>query len=430
MVETVFALSSGALPAGVAVVRLSGPDSLDIVRRLSGGACLPPPRTAMLRSIIAEGSDQLIDKALVITFPAPNSFTGENVAEIHCHGGIAVVAALQQALMRAGARPAEPGEFTRRAFESGRIDLTQAEALGDLIEAETDAQREQALSQAGGRLRDLADEWRERLVELMAGMEADLDFADEGDVVTEAEATPGKGPPGAGIGVLAEAVRTALATAPVAERIRQGLTIAIVGPPNVGKSSLLNALARRDVAIVTPHAGTTRDVLEVHLNLGGRSAVLLDTAGIRETDDPVEAEGISRARARAATADLVLDLGDGENANIVNRIDEIGVTPGWRGGRLYLSARTGEGLAELEAWLSAWAAGQIPSGEPPVVTTARQSHLLQETLACLVEAERECDPVLVAESLRSAAHALGRLTGRIDPETVLGAIFSRFCIGK
>jgi len=425
MSDTIFALSSGPLPSGVAVIRLSGPQSIVILEQLTGGAKRPPPRTAMLRSISGANSGHVIDNAIVIIFPAPNSFTGEDVVELHCHGSIAVVAAVQQALSRCGARPADAGEFTRRAFESGRIDLTQAEALADLIEAETEAQREQALIQSGGRLRDLADQWREHLILLMAQLEADLDFADEGDVAD------GNGAPiRRSIQQLAETIRAALATAPVAERIRQGLTIAIVGPPNAGKSSLLNALARRDVAIVTPHAGTTRDVLEVHLDLGGRPAVLLDTAGLRETADPIEAEGISRAKARAAAADLVLSLGRDEKQNIINKIDETGESPGWRDGKLYLSARTGEGLPELESWLASWAAEQIPSGEPPVVTTARQAHLLQETLDFLMEAEPQSDPVLAAESLRAAAHALGRLTGRIDPETVLGAIFSRFCIGK
>lgn len=425
MSDTIFALSSGALPAGVAVVRLSGTASFHILRRLTGRGDLPPPRTAKLRSILTADASQIIDRALIISFPAPASFTGEDVAEIHCHGSIAVVAAVQRALTLCGARPAEAGEFTRRAFESGRIDLTQAEALADLIEAETDAQRDQALSQAGGRLRDLADSWREHLIILMAELEADLDFSDEGDVV------PGQGDAILqAIRALARAISSALATAPVAERIRQGLTIAIVGPPNAGKSSLLNALAGRDVAIVTPHAGTTRDVLEVHLNLGGRPAVLLDTAGLRETNDPVEAEGIARARARAAAADLVLNLTPGPQQNIVSKIDQTGEAPGWHDGRLNVSATTGAGLPDLEAWLAQWAAEQIPVGEPPVVTSARQSHLLGETLVHLHEAEKEADPVLRAEALRSASHTLGRLTGRIDPETVLGAIFSRFCIGK
>lgn len=423
MQSTIFALSSGPPPSGVAVVRISGPQSFGMVRALTGRAGLPPARKAMLRSIFRPGDGQHIDKALLIVFPGPHSFTGEDSAEIHCHGGVSVVAAVQQALASAGARPAEPGEFTRRAFENGRLDLTQAEALSDLIAAETEAQREQALSGAGGRLRDLANGWRGELIGLMAFIEAHLDFADEGDVADD-----GSIPVKADIRALARQIETALATAPIAERVRQGLTIAIVGPPNAGKSSLLNALARRDVAIVTPHAGTTRDILEVHLDLAGRPAVLLDTAGLRDTEDPVEAEGIARARLRAQTADLILDLG--ENGNILNKIDETGEAPGWHGGKLHVSATTGAGLPELEAWLADWASEQIPKGEPPLVTTARQQSLLAETLARLNEAEAEGDPVLAAESLRSAAHALGRLTGQIDPETVLGAIFGRFCIGK
>lgn len=423
MQNTIFALSSGPPPSGVAVIRISGAESFGIVRRLTDKMELPPARQAMLRSIFRPEGGQLLDKALVIIFPGPRSFTGEDSAEIHCHGSPSVVAAVQQALASVGARPAEPGEFTRRAFETGRLDLTQAEALSDLIAAETESQREQALSGAGGRLRDLANGWRGELLNLMAFIEAHLDFADEGDVADD-----GSIPARSGIRTLADEIEAALATAPIAERVRHGLTIAIVGPPNAGKSSLLNALARRDVAIVTPHAGTTRDILEVHLDLAGRPAVLLDTAGLRETADPIEAEGIARARARAKAADLILDLG--ENGNILNKIDESGEAPGWHGGKLHISASTGAGLPELESWLANWAGEQIPKGEPPLVTTARQKSLLTETLARLQEAEAQTDPVLAAESLRSAAHALGRLTGQIDPEAVLGAIFSRFCIGK
>jgi tRNA modification GTPase len=423
MPDTIHALSSGALPSGVAVIRMSGPASFAILRRLAGGRDLPLARSAMLRSIFAEETAQPIDQALIIRFPAPASFTGEDVAEIHCHGSIAVVAAVQHELTRLGARPAEPGEFTRRAFESGRIDLTQAEALADLLEAETDAQRDQALANAGGRLRDMADQWREALIATMADLEADLDFADEADVAAGVD----QGTRG-GVAALSSAIAAALATAPIAERIRHGLTIAIVGPPNAGKSSLLNALARREVAIVTPHPGTTRDVLEVHLNLAGRPVVLLDTAGLRDTSDAVEAEGIARARARMASADLVLDLG--ENGNVRNKIDESGEGPGLHDGRLHLSVLTGAGLQALEDYLTHWAETEIPKGEPPLVTSARQAHLLNETLAALREAERQPDPVLAAESLRAAAHALGRLTGRIDAEAILGSIFSRFCIGK
>lgn len=436
MSDTIQALSSGALPAGVAVIRLSGPDSFDMLRRLTGGLDLPPDRTAMLRSIRAPGSSQLIDRPLVIAFAGPASFTGEDIVEMHCHGSLAVVAAVQHELSRLGARPAEAGEFTRRAFQSGRIDLTQAEALADLLEAETEAQRDQAIANAGGRLRDLAEGWREALIDLMAGLEADLDFADEGDVVAgnppplggEGNSQDPSGESGGAIDPLIAEIAAALATAPLSERIRHGLTIAITGPPNAGKSSLLNALAGRDVAIVTPHAGTTRDVLEVHLDLAGRPVTLLDTAGLRATADPVEAEGIARARSRAASADLVLDLGFG--GNIVNRIDETGDAPGVRGNIVHVSALTGAGLGDLEAWLTEWAASAIPTGEPPVVTSARQAHLLEAALAALRDASAEPDPVLVAESLRTAAHQLGRLTGRIDPETVLGAVFSRFCIGK
>ncbi len=422
MADTIYALASGPPPAGIAVIRVSGPGSFDLVRRLTGTRVLPRPRAAMLRSIRDPDTQQPLDQALVLIFPGPQSFTGEDVAEFHCHGSPAVVLAVGRALGRHGARPAEPGEFTRRAFLSGRIDLTQAEALADLIAAETDAQRDQALAQAGGRLRDKADQWREALLAVMADVEADLDFADEGDVESTRGATD------AALSALAQDIGSALETAPVGERIRHGLTIAIVGPPNAGKSSLLNALARRDVAIVTPQAGTTRDVIEVHLDLAGRPATLLDTAGLRDTDDPVEAEGIARARARAAAADLVLDLGPG--GMIVNRIDETGDPPGWHNGKLHVSALTGAGLAELEAWLADWAAEAIPAGEPPSVTSARQAALLSQTHAALLAARQESDPVLVAESLRTAAHALGRLTGRIDPEAVLGAIFGRFCIGK
>lgn len=419
----IHALSSGPPPAGVAVIRLSGDGVFDIVRRLTGSRRLPPSRTAMLRSIIQPGTQQVIDRAIVIPFPGPASFTGEDVAEIHCHGGPAVVAATLAALTALGSRPAEAGEFTRRAFLHGRMDLTQAEALSDLLAAETASQRDLALANASGRLRDQAQAWRTRLIDILADLEADLDFADEGDVADTADR-----PANQHLHTLISSLTAALAAAPLAERIRHGLTIAIVGPPNAGKSSLLNALARRDVAIVTPHAGTTRDILEVHLDLAGRPVTLLDTAGLRDTTDPVEAEGINRARQRAATADLILDLGP--NGNIRNKIDELNLPPGQHGNHFHISATTGAGLAELEAYLTQWASTRIPSGEPPLISTDRQHHLLTQTLQDLTDATTQTNPVLKAEALRNAANSLGRLTGHIDPETVLGAIFSRFCIGK
>jgi tRNA modification GTPase len=424
--DTIFALSSGPLPSGVALFRLSGPAAFDTVRRLTDTRVLPPPRTARLATLSLDGA--ALDRALVLLFPAPRSFTGEDVAELHCHGSPAVAAALAAGLARLGLRPAEPGEFTRRAFTPGRIALTQAEALADLLAAETAAQLAQANANAAGRLRDRAEAWRQALIAEMAAVEAVLDFADEADV---ADADPGA----EGLDELRGAMAAALAAAPLAERVRHGLSIAIVGPPNAGKSSLLNALARRDVAIVSPHAGTTRDPIEVHLDLGGRAATLVDTAGLREARDAIEAEGIARARARADAADLVLNLGrepagQAYNLFIVNRIDVSGETPGRRGDRLFLSARTGEGLAALEAWLVEWARDQVPPGEPPLVTTARQTHLLTETVAALDAALAETDALLRAEQLRHAAQALARLTGRIGPEEVLGAIFGRFCIGK
>ncbi len=423
--HVIHALSSGLPPCGVAVIRLSGDGALDVARRLIAGGRLPPPRQAGLRRLVRPRDGQLLDEALVLAFPGPHSFTGEDVVELHCHGSVAVVAGVQTALAALGARAAEPGEFTRRAFESGRLDLTQAEALSDLIVAETDSQRDQALAQAGGRLRELAGGWRAELVAIAAELEAGLDFSDEADVADALEASSRSS---AALEDLGRRISGALATAPVAERVRNGLSIAITGPPNAGKSSLLNALTGRDVAIVTPSPGTTRDIIEVHLDLGGRAAVLLDTAGLRETDDPVEAEGIARARARAAAADLVLDLGPG--GNVVNRIDETGQCPGFHGGKLHVSARTGAGLDTLEAWLVDWASTRIPVGEPSVVTTGRQRELLSAALAAVQEAFSQSDPVLAAEGVRSAAIALGRLTGRIDTEEILGAIFSRFCVGK
>ncbi|WP_448582587.1 tRNA uridine-5-carboxymethylaminomethyl(34) synthesis GTPase MnmE [Thermaurantiacus sp.] len=418
----IFALSSGLPPAGVAVLRLSGPGVFAVARQLTGKQRLPPARTARLRTLYRLQDHQPIDRALVLLFPGPASFTGEDVVELHTHGSPAVVAAVQQELLALGVRPAEAGEFTRRAFQNGRIDLTQAEALADLLAAETEAQRAQALANAGGRLRQQAEAWREAILALRAEAEADLDFADESDVTVAALVGP--------IRRLAASIEAALAGAPMAERVRSGLVIAVTGPPNAGKSSLVNALAARDVAIVTALPGTTRDVLEVHLDLGGVPAMLLDTAGLRESADPVEQEGIRRARARAAAADLVLNLGEGEGLRVVNKIDETGEAPGIRGGVAYVSALTGAGLDSLRAHLVAWARAQVPRGEPALVTTARQAHLLTEAVGFLAEAAAQTESLLRAESLRLAAASLGRLTGAIGSEDVLGAIFSRFCIGK
>jgi tRNA modification GTPase len=424
--DTIYALSSGRPPAGVAVVRVSGPQALSALAALAGRAVAP--RVATLAGLRDPADGELIDRALVLGFPAPASFTGEDVAELHVHGGVAVVEALLRALGRVdGLRLAEPGEFSRRAFDNGKLDLTQAEGLADLIAAQTEGQRRLALAQAGGRLRARAEGWRASIVTLLAMVEADIDFSDEDDV--DAGSDP------AAIAALRDDIADVLDDDRIGERLRDGLAIAVVGAPNVGKSSLINALARRDVAIVSETAGTTRDTIEVALDLGGVAATLIDTAGLRDTDDPVEAEGIRRARARAASADLVLHVTDGAAAAplgqlVVNKIDARGELPGSRNGRLYVSAKTGAGLDRLEAWLVGWAAQATHRDEPPLIARARQRRALADAVARLDEALAEGDPVLHAESLRLAARALGRVTGVVDVEELLGEIFGRFCIGK
>lgn len=421
--RAIHALSSGPVPAGVAVIRLSGTDVFRIAEDFLGVGKLPPPRTAMLRSIFAANSSEVIDKSIIIKFPGPHSFTGEDVLEIHCHGGLAVVSAILQLLSDLGSRPAEAGEFTRRAFLNGRMDLLEAEALSDLLAAETELQRRYAMSREQGGLRSRTEAWRQQILLLLSAMEAELDFSDEADV-SELQTEHLN----AQIAALSGELHQAMGRAMVAERIRHGLVVAIVGPPNAGKSSLLNALARRDVAIVTPHAGTTRDILEVHLDLGGRAAILLDTAGLRETSDPIEAEGIARARARMAEADYCLDLGP--DGNVVNKIDELGFEAGYRDGKFHISALTGAGLADLEQHLADWARDTLPAEEFPLLANERQRKTVEDAQSALDEAVQQTDLVLKAESLRLAITAFDRLSGRVDPEEVLDNIFSRFCIGK
>lgn len=424
--DTIYALSSGRPPAGVAVVRLSGPRAPAALDQLAGR--VPPPRVATLAALRDPRDGSLIDRALVLSFPAPASFTGEDVVELHVHGGVAVVEAVLRALGRIdGLRLAEPGEFSRRAFDNGKLDLTQAEGLADLISAQTDAQRRLALAQAGGLLRDRAERWRGAIVRLLAMAEAGIDFSDEEDVDAGSDA--------GAIAALRDEIAHALDDGRVGERLRDGLAIAVIGAPNVGKSSLINALARREVAIVSEIAGTTRDPIEVALDLGGVAATLIDTAGLRDSDDPIEAEGIRRARARAAAADLVLHVSDRPDPapvgqRVVNKIDASGLAPGRAGDALQVSARTGAGLAALERWLIDWAATATRGDEPPLIARARQRTALADAVARLDDALGEDDAVLHAESLRLAARALGRVTGIVDVEEVLGEIFGRFCIGK
>jgi len=439
--QTIFALSSGRPPSAIAIVRLSGSEVNKAIRTLAGN--VPAPRRAT-RALLRAADGQPIDDAVVLYFPRPRSATGEDVAEFQVHGGRAVLASLFAALSGIeNIRAAEPGEFTRRAFENGKLDLTEAEGLDDLIRADTDRQRRQALRQLRGFLGDRARDWRAQIIEAQALIEAGIDFSDEGDVPAELTA-----PALAKIRRLLDEIQNVLATESRGERLRDGLVVAIAGPPNVGKSTLMNQLARREVAIVSPHAGTTRDIIEVQLDLDGYPVTVIDTAGIRETDDPVEQEGVRRARARAAEADLILWLTDAEGPGLLpqsdapvwrvrNKIDLMGTAetlPGGKAGErtFAISAWRGDGVAELISALVGFAQDFFGATEGGLIARARQRDLLQQAAASL---QRSITAIgkgeeLAAEDLRSAAYALGRLLGRVDVEDILDVIFRDFCIGK
>jgi tRNA modification GTPase len=409
-------------------MRVSGPLTADLLRRIAGQC--PPPRRAVLRRLRDEAGE-VLDRAIVLWFPGPASYTGEDSAELHVHGGRAVSAGVAEALASFGARPAEPGEFTMRAFLDGRMDLTEAEAVSDLVAAETAAQRRQALRQLDGALGTLYHGWAQRLRRLLAEQEALIDFSDE-DLPEEVES-----------GMLAE---LATLQAEVAnhldddrrgERVREGLVITVAGAPNVGKSSLVNALAGRDAAIVSPLPGTTRDALETRIALGGVPVTLVDTAGLRETEDLIEAEGVRRARARASEADLVLMVSEvaarsvtsteGRALNVVNKIDLGGEVPA---GAIGVSALTGAGLGQLRARLEAEIATLTRAEGPPPLTRARHRAALLEVDENLRRARSADLPELRAEDLRRAMAGLGRITGTVGVEDILTTIFGQFCIGK
>lgn len=463
--DTIFALSSGRPPAAIAVVRVSGPAARDAIIALAGR--MPQPRQATLLRLKVLCSDgrgpsseyEPIDDALVLWFPAPRSETGEDTAEFHLHGGYAVVAAVLSALGTVdGLRPAGPGEFTRRAFENGKLDLTRVEGLADLIGAETEAQRRQAFQQLKGLLGDRAERWRRRLTEALALVEASIDFPDE-DVVSEKVIQPAL----AIATELEREIRDLLADSHRGERLREGLTIAVAGPVNVGKSSIVNRLAKRSAAIVSPHAGTTRDIIEVHLDLGGFPVTVLDSAGMRETDDPVEEEGVRRARARAEASDLVLWVADAtlkDSAPPPAHLTKPGAPPVWvlsnksdlaegkgpatasdgqaaRGGseaRYRISALTGMAFDDLVGGLAEYARQFFGGGgESALVTRQRHRTALADCAEALRRAgaeEASGREDIIAEELRLASRALGRLVGRVDVENVLDVIFRDFCIGK
>ena len=436
--DTIFALSSAPGISGVAVVRVSGSRIGEVIRSLRLGSLVP--RRAKLTRLIDPASGELIDSGLALLFPAPASFTGEDVLELHVHGGRAVVAAVLAALSNLSRlRLAEPGEFTRRAFHNGKLDLTEAEGLAALLTAETEAQRRSALRVAGGELRDLYEGWREKLIEAMALMEAAIDFSDEADVAADASAQA--------VRDLQSAIATHLNDNRRGEILRDGLRVVLAGPPNAGKSSLLNALARRDVAIVSPEPGTTRDVIEARLDLGGYPVIVSDTAGIREAPSgAIEQEGIRRTFASSQDADIVLWLIDSTDPvpnppaelasvgqlllRVRSKADLAG--PATVAGAPAISTKTGAGLDDLLAALTSHARERIGDGSLAAIITARQRALLTETTRGL-EAFLGGSPDAIelrAEDLRQAAQSLGRLTGRVDVEAVLDRVFSAFCIGK
>ena len=425
MTDTIFALSSGAAPAAIAVIRISGSASAEALRRLTGR--IPPPRRAV-HAPVRDAAGNLLDRALVLWLPGPNNATGEDTAELHCHGGRAVIAAVETALGQVpGLRPAKPGEFTRRAFANGRIDLAEAEGLADLLSAETELQRRSALAMASGAFSRTVETWRERLLASSAALEAVLDFSDEDDVALLSPDFFAR------LDVLREELNEWL-TRPRAEALREGFRVVIAGPPNAGKSTLFNALLESEAAIATPIAGTTRDVLTRPVAIDGLPFLFADTAGLREeTHDPIEAIGIERARDALDVADLVLWLGaEGEGPPEAweieaqaDRADHLAK----HAPRRRVSAVTGEGLSDLRADLVVAARGALPNpGEAAL--NERQHRLLGEAEAMLSFAGNLSDPLLVAEHLRLARVAIDALVGRTTTEHMLDALFGRFCIGK
>jgi tRNA modification GTPase len=442
MSTTIFALATPAGRSGVAIIRISGPESGSMLRAITQRD-LPTPRVAARRKFYAATVPAvLIDDGLALWFPGPASFTGEDMVELHIHGGSAIIAAMAESLAAQGLQPALPGAFTRRAFDNGKLDLTEVEGLADLIAAETEAQRRQALRQMEGAFGTQVETWRGGLLGALARIEAAIDFPEEDlpsglvDGVDEAMRATG-----------AEIAR-ALDDDHRGERLREGLSVVILGAPNAGKSSLMNALAKRDVAIVSDEAGTTRDVIELHLDLGGDPVLLADTAGLRESGSRIETEGVRRALARAEHADVKLIVIDGavwpvipdairaqidsNSLLILNKADLLPAPLQALSGHqlIAVSALTGSGLSDLLAALKERAATLLASGDQPVLTRLRHREALEDCREALARGLAIGPVELKAEELRLATRALGRITGRVDVEDVLDVIFREFCIGK
>jgi tRNA modification GTPase len=432
--DTIFATASGYGRSAVCLIRISGGASRTVVETLAGS--VPEPRRAAVRILRDPQNGEPLDQALVLWMPGPNSFTGEDQAELHIHGGLATRAAVLRVLgTLENCRPAEAGEFTRRAFLNGRMDLSRVEGLADLIDAETEAQRRQALRQLEGRLGNAAEGWREDILQALALLEASLDFSDEGDVPEDLEAEILRK-----LTLLAEDIRQVLANRS-GERLREGLTVVLAGPPNAGKSTLLNALAQRDVAIVSPIAGTTRDTIEVHCDLGGLPVVITDTAGLRDTHDLIEQEGVSRARAKAQDADVVLWLVPPEGAEteppqarrLLSVATKADLGHVQHDCDLVVSAATGEGISELIRRLQTEAEAALGQGDA-IVTRQRHRSALERAQASILRAigmmKAQGPLELIAEEVRMASRAVGEITGRVDVEHLLDRLFSSFCIGK
>lgn len=439
--DTIFALASGSGRAGVSVFRVSGPDAGSLIKALTGKAA-PAPRRVQLRDF-KDKAETPIDSGLVLWMPGPRSFTGEDVAEFHTHGSPAVIEAMAEACLAAGARQAGPGEFTRRAFNNGRMDLTEAEGLADLIDAETDGQRTQALRQMKGGLRATYEAWRSELIDALAAIEGEIDFPDEADVpdaLSHAAYAP--------IQAALSGMQAALKDGERGERIRAGLDIAIIGPPNAGKSTLTNFLAGREAAIVSDEAGTTRDIIDVHMVIAGLPIRLSDTAGLRDTENAIEAEGVKRAKARSRESDIVIavvdpanneaEIFEGETPDfvLINKSD-LGALTADRsslpdGDVFSVSAVTGDGIEPFRKALETMITERFAVSQSAGLTRARHRDCVARAAEALTRAADHLviAPELSGDDVRAALHAIKELAGEADIEAVLDRIFSRFCIGK